>query len=108
MVVSAFGSLVYAGITWRWKTTKAELPTWRRVVTNLGFLAVSAQAILFAASWTGIGRDYVLFSQWARWVLPTFLVALPCAIAAKGPSRWWLLLSSILLFVTCFFIVLSA
>src|SRR5271157_2591094 len=91
MVVGAFGSLVYAWKKWLWEPQKSELPAWRRVVANLGFIAVAAQAVLFALSWTRIGRDSVLFGQWARWVLPTFLVALPCVIAGKGPSRWWLL-----------------
>jgi hypothetical protein len=104
----AFGALAFAWKNWRAEPGKVELPAWRRAAANLGFLAVAAQAALFIASWTHIGRDYVLFGRWARWVLPSFLVALPCVLAAKGASRRWLLSSSVLLFVICFFIVLSA
>ena len=108
MILVAFGGLAYAWMKWRGEARKVELPAWRRTVANIGFLAVAVQAVLFIASWTRIGRDYVLFGQWARWVLPSFLVAVPCVLAGKGASRWWLLASSVLLFVICFFIVLSA
>ena len=108
MTASAFGGLAYAWRKWRGEARKVELPAWRRTAANIGFLAVALQAVLFIAFWTRIGRDYLLFGQWARWVLPSFLVAVPCALAGKGASRWWLLSSSVLLFVLCFFIVLSA
>ena len=108
MILVAFGGLAYAWKKWRGESRKVELPAWRRTVTNIGFLAVTVQGISLIASWTRIGRDYALFGQWARWVLPAFLVALPCVLVGKGTSRWWLLSSSVLLFVICFFIVLSA
>lgn len=110
MIISAFGGLVYAWKRWRDDTQKLELPAWRRAVANIGFLAVAAQAVLFLVfwKWPGVGRDYVSLGQWARWILPTFLVALPFVLAGKGRSRWWLLSSSVLLFIVCFFIALSA
>jgi hypothetical protein len=110
MIVSAFGSLAYALKKWRDARRKVELSLWRHIGVNAGFLAVAAQALLFVAFWVWphIGRNYVLFGQWARWALSSFLVALPCVLAGKGASRWWLLSSSVLLFVICFFIVLSA
>src|SRR5271154_6446804 len=104
MVACAVGCLAYAWKTWHGETRKLNFPAWRRTAANIGFLAVAVQAILFIAFWTRIGRDYILFVRWARWVLPSFIVALPLILAGKGTSRWWLLSSSILLFVICFFI----
>ena len=105
----AIGCFGYAA--WKWWTgagTK-KLPVWRQVATILAFLAVATQLIVFAVSWfPQIGRDYVMFGRWARWVLPPFLVALPCSIAGKRGLRWLLLTASILLFVICFLITLSA
>jgi hypothetical protein len=108
MVLFAFGGLAYAWKQWSGEAGKSELPALRRAAANVGFLAVSFQAVLFLASWwPGIGRDPLLFGQWARWIIPTFLIALPCIIAGKGTSRWWLLSSSILLFMVCFLIMLT-
>lgn len=107
MVAGAFASLICAWVKWFWRTPKASLPAWRRGVATLGFVAVVVQAGLFIASWTRLGRDYVWFGQWARWVLPSFLVALPLVLTGKGLSRWWLLSSSVILFVICLFIVLG-
>jgi hypothetical protein len=107
MIIAAFCGLVFGWTKWRHENRKACIPVWRRILAGAGILAVTAQAIVFIESWR-IGSDYVLFGKWARWVLPSFLVALPCVIAGRGASRWSLLSSSILLFVLCFFIILSA
>jgi len=106
----AFGSLGYAIWKWRTEAKKETLPVWRQIATMIAFLAVMTQVSVFAVFWIWpeIGRDYIKFGQWARWVIPPFLVALPCAIAGKVAVRWSLLLPSIILFVICFFIVLSA
>ena len=106
MILTAFWGLAYAW--WRLRARlKEPLSLWRRVLATIGLLAVSVQAMLFILSWTRIGKDASLLAQWARWVDPTFLVAAPCVLAEKGASRWWLLSSSILLFVMCFLITLS-
>ena len=107
MTLTASWGLAYAWWLWRVELGR-NLPPWRKVVASIGLLAVTSQALLFILSWTRIGRDYALFGQWARWVLPTFLIAVPCVFAGKGPSRWWLLSSSVLLFIICFFITLAA
>ena len=106
--LTAFGGLAYAW--WRSKPMyfRQPLPLWRRLLASVGLLAVSIQALLFLLSWTQIGRDPVLLGYWARWVNPIFLIAAPCVLAGKGAVRWWLLCSSILLFVVCFFFTLSA
>ena len=106
MTLTAFGGLIYGW--WRWKPEYfKQLPLWRRVLSSVGLLAVSLQALLFLLSWTQIGRDPVLIGHWARWVDPTFLVAVLCVSAGKGAFRWCLLSASVLLFVVCFLISLS-
>lgn len=107
MILTAFWGLAYAWCRLRAQLVKEPLSLWRRVLATIGLLAVSAQAMLFILSWTRIGKDPALLAQWARWADPTFLVAAPCVLAEKGASRWWLLSSSILLFVMCFLITLS-
>jgi hypothetical protein len=106
----AFGSLGFAVWKWRTRTEKKALPVWRQVATMIAFLAVATQVSVFAVLWIwpGIGRDYIKFGQWARWVDPPFLVALPCAIAGKGAVRWLLLSASIILFAICSLIILTA
>jgi len=108
MLLLAFWGLGYAWWHWRISLAKETLPLWRRTLGIVGLLAVSVQALLFLLSFTRIGSDYMLFGKWARWVDYTFLVAVPCVLAGKGKPRWWLLSASILLFVVCFFITLSA
>ena len=94
----------------RWCHDRMQLPKWRRVASFAGFVAVTAQGASFVAfwSWPQIGRNYVLFGEWGRWVVASFLVAVPCVLAGKGPTRWWLLSSSTLVFVISYFILLSA
>lgn len=105
----ALGSFGYAA--WKiWAEPKtAGLPLWRRLAAVFGLLALTMQVGAFAAFWIWpqIGRDYQMFGQWGRWALAPFFVAAPCVLAGKGASRWWLLSSSVLLFVISFFIVLS-
>lgn len=108
MIAIAFGNLAYAWKDRRADDRKFKFKAWRQAAVTIGFLAVTMQAILFILFWTHIGHDYVLFGKWARCVLPSFLIAVPCILLGKGKSRWLLLSSSIFLFVACFFIVLSA
>jgi hypothetical protein len=107
MILTAFWGLLYAWWRLRARLVKEPLPLWRQVLASIGLMAVSAQAVLFMLSWTRIGKDTALMAQWAQWVFPTFAVAVPSVLAEKGTSRWWLLSSSILLFVMCFLITLS-
>jgi hypothetical protein len=61
---------------------------------------------------TESGNDYFgaryYGSSRARFVYPSFLVSVILILTGKGPARWWLLVSSFLLFVLCFFIMLSS
>ena len=97
------GGFAYSLKRWRREDRKAELPMWRRAAANVGFFAVGAQIALLLAFWIWprISRD--LIGNWARLVYPTFIVAVPLIFALKGPSRWWLLSSSIIVFTICFF-----
>jgi hypothetical protein len=107
IVAVALGSFALAGKTWLGKGRLFEIPAWRRVLFNIGFFAVAAEAVLFALSWTHIGTDYALFARWARMVCLVFLISVVCIVAGKGPARWWLLASSTLLFGICFLIILT-
>jgi|HubBroStandDraft_6_1064221.scaffolds.fasta_scaffold752128_1 hypothetical protein len=89
------------------KGQSVAVPGWRWVIFSLGFLAVAAQFLLFALSWTRIGADYALFARWARFVYRSFVIAIVSILAGKGAARWWLLASSTVLFVICLFIMLS-
>ena len=84
--LTALGCLVHAIRKKRTEARRVELPIWRQVAIALGFLAVATQAAVFFSFWIwpSIGRDYVSFGQWARWVLPPFIVAVPCALAGKA------------------------
>jgi hypothetical protein len=106
IVAGLVGFVVALGV-WLKSERSKELPAWRRLLFSLGFLAVAAQLVLFALSWTNIGRDRALFAAWARFVYPSFFVAAVLVLMGKGPARWWLLASSFLLFVLCFFTMLS-
>jgi hypothetical protein len=107
-ILTAFWGLVNAWSHLRVGLPKEPLPLWRRILATIGLAAVSAQAILFLLPWTRIGRDPMLFGKWAKWIDPTFLVAVPCVLAGKGQSRWWLLSSSILLFIISYLLTLAA
>jgi len=107
MIVTALWGLTYAWWRLRTRLVKEPLSLWRRALATIGLVAVSAQALLFILYWTRIGPGDALLGQWSRWVDLTFFIAAPCALAEKGASRWWLLSSSILLFVICFLISLS-
>jgi hypothetical protein len=111
----AFVGLIACGLAaffvalWRWLRGPQTqgLPGWRKVFFDLGFLAVAAQAVLLALSWTHIATSPALFARWARFVFPSFLVAAVLVLMGRGVSRWLLLASSFLLFVVCFFIMLT-
>ena len=107
IVIVAIAAFVWA--LWAWHKDKQlmNLAEWRKVAFQLGFIAVAGQLVLFAIFWTHIGTNYALFAAWARFVYPSFLVAVIFIVAGKGSSRLWLLLSSFLLFVLCFFTMLS-
>jgi hypothetical protein len=108
MILTAFGGLVYAWLRVRTKLLKEKLPLWRRTLASIGLIAVSVQALLFFLPLTRIGRDPLLFGRWASWQDPIFFIAVLCVLAGKGSFRWWLLSSSILLFVISFLVTLTA
>jgi predicted membrane-bound mannosyltransferase len=103
LIVGAFVGVLYGWIVGRGQVRKLELPAWRRRSAAAGLIAVTAQAALFVAFWTPLFRNDALLTRWVRGELFLFIIAIPCVLAAKGPSRWWLLLSSIVLMIGSFF-----
>jgi hypothetical protein len=108
IVLFALGAIAYSFLKWNGETRKADLPAWRRTAANLGFVAVAVQFMLLLAflTWHRISRDHQMLGQWATLVYLTFFVAVPLVLAGKGASRWWLLSSSVIVFVLCFFMSL--
>src|ERR1035437_5386360 len=104
----AVAGFIFALKVWFSQRRSLAISTWRQVVFTLGIAAAGLQIVLFALSWTHIlWADRVLFGRWARMLFPSFAVAVPCILAGKGAARWWLLSSSVLLFIICFFVMLS-
>jgi hypothetical protein len=97
---------VFAYALWKWwrVAQRLELPVWRRIASFAGFVTVIVQGATFVAfwCWPQISRDNKLLGAWARWAFASFIIAVPFVLAGKGASRWWLLSSSVLLFVICF------
>ena len=107
MTLTAFAGLSYAW--WHLRTAAvADTPLWRRSVTSIGLLGVSIQALLFILFWTPVVHDDLSLAQWSRWVFPTFLPGALCSLLGTGAFRRWLVSSSTLSFVICFFFALSA
>jgi hypothetical protein len=107
MAVTAFAGLSYAW--WHLRTAVVtDTPLWWRSVTSIGLLGVSIQALVFIVFWTPVVHDALSLAQWSRWVFPAFLLGAACSLLGKGVFRRWLVSSSALLFVICFFLVLSA
>lgn len=103
LTVGAFIGVLHGWIVGRGEVRKLELPAWRRRSAAVGLIAVTAQAALFVAFWTPLFRDDALLTRWVRGELLLFFIAIPCVLTAKGPSRWWLFLSSIVLMIGSFF-----
>lgn len=109
--VGGFGALIWG---WRRFAARADegRPLWRRVLAACGLFFASLQATLLAAFWaTNLGgwrNGYnPYFASWVRAEFVAFALALSCLLVGSGRYRWWALLSSVLLFVVCFFVALS-
>jgi hypothetical protein len=48
IVIVALGSLALAAKVWLTKGRSIEIPTWRRLLFNLGFFVVAVEIALFA------------------------------------------------------------
>lgn len=111
-IVCAFATLIYSWQRWRGGTGEQKSP-WRRAITGCGLSLVTAQAFLLASFWVlniyigGWSNNYPLFKQWARIELLLFALALPCVLVGNARRKWWLLLSSVLLFGICFLVAIS-
>ena len=103
LIVAAFVGILYAWVVGRGEIRKLELPAWRQRGATVGLIVITAQAAIFIALWTPLFQKDALVAQWVRGELLLSFIAIPCVLAAKGPSRWWLLLSSVVLMIGSFF-----
>jgi len=108
-IVSAVGALTSFAFAWEKFSEgarQAERSQWRRKAGGIACLVIAAQGInLLAFFFSNVSRE--AHREWVRYILWLFVLGLPFVLVAKGPTRWYLLLSSALLFVVCFFVVLA-
>jgi len=108
-IVSAVGALTSFAFAWERFSEGAyppELPRWRRKAAGVACLGIAAQGInLLAFFFSPVSRE--AHREWVQYILWLFILGLPFVLVAKGPTRWYLLLSSTLLFVVGFFVVLG-
>jgi hypothetical protein len=107
IVVATFVGVIYVWNAWRRHLHKLNLSTWRRRYATVGLIAVTIQAAIFIAFWTPLFGDDALVARWTKGELLVFLVAVPSVLAGKGPLRWGLLSSSVVLIIASFFTALS-
>jgi hypothetical protein len=74
---------------------------------NIGLFSVTAQAILFLAMWSPIAHHRAALLVCMRLDFVLVLLAVPCIFAWRGKIRWFLLASSLIFPVVCFFTALA-
>jgi hypothetical protein len=91
-----------AGLGYTWLLTyrevrAAEVLARPQIIALLSESAVTAQALLFIVMlFCFIGPANQRAIEWiARLESLCFIVAVPCALIRKGPTRWWLSVSSL-------------
>ena len=108
-IALAIGALTSFAFAWERFSEGAyspELPRWRRKAAGVACLGIAAQGInLLAFFFSPVSRE--AHREWVQYILWLFILGLPFVLVAKGPTRWYLLLSSTLLFVVGFFVVLG-
>jgi hypothetical protein len=97
LIVAALAVVPYAWIVGRRELRMLELPAWRRRWATVALIAATVQAGIFIALFTPLCENYDVSMACARVELILSLIAIPCALVAKGVSRWWVALSSVVL-----------
>jgi|SRR5437899_2721903 hypothetical protein len=108
MALAPYGGLAYAWEHWRAGYAPPSLALWRRAVATLALWFITLHALLALLMWIPPWSNQAEFDRVSLQLNPFFLAAVPCVLAGKGQARWWLLGSSVLLFVVCFFSALTA
>jgi hypothetical protein len=93
---------VIVGLAWTWFLTFREVRAagvleWPQTIAILSELAVTMQVLLFFAMFFFFTSP--VDQRTIAWITGLevlfFLIALPCALKRKGPTRWYLVVSSI-------------
>jgi hypothetical protein len=94
IVAIGFGSFLYGASLWGRDDRPDDEPVWRRIANRCGFFAVLFQAVAFITIFWA--PDYLL-EAYQHLMIPALIGALVCLFVTRGPARWWLIASSILL-----------
>jgi hypothetical protein len=92
IVAIGFVSFLYGAFLWLQDDRADDEPMWRSIANRCGFFAVLFQAVAFTAIFWA--PDYLLYLYL---MIPALIAAPVCLFVARGPARWWLIASSILL-----------
>jgi len=114
MLLFPAGGLGFAWVKWRAAHFAVEAPSWRGRIAIVGLLATTAQVLLFIVFWLwnisirGWSNNPDLFRIWFVTQLFLLVLVAVCAVLGKASFRRWMLSSSLVLFLNCFFEALSA
>lgn len=98
-----FTGPLFAWIKWPSERRNSELPVWRRRTMSVGLFLITIQTVLFWAMWaprSAVYRYHVLYSvehQAPIFIIILVLPTLPCILIWRGPARWFLLGTELLL-----------
>lgn|SRR5579859_959084 len=101
--LAPLGAVAYGW--WRWKTGLLPFPLWRRIAALVGTCLITLQAVLFFPFWLGVNSNTSTIAYRAYRLYPWFLLAVPCALAGKGLSRWVLAATAIWLFCAYHYLI---
>jgi len=109
LTVGALTSFAFAWEKFSADANTPHLPQWRRKAAAIACLVVAMQGANFLALFVSIFSRISTHMglEWIRYTLWLFIVGALLVIVAKGPTRWYLLLCSTLLFLLCSFTALA-
>src|SRR5215475_7335930 len=92
-LVAALVGLLYGWADWRKQLRAADAPSWSSKALTISLVAVTLQALLFAATWTPLSRNHHLLYRLEQFEYVACAIGIVTVFFWKGHSRWWLLTS---------------